>query len=133
MEHNRRILAYVLYILLGATLWVLGAAEIVDAFWSGMGAALFIIGALRLIQIYRFRKDADYRERKKVELTDERNRFICNKAWAWAGYLFILCMGVAVIILKVMGEELLSMAASLAVCFMVILYWVSYLVLRKKY
>ncbi len=130
---NKRILVYILYLLLGVTLWGLGAMELVDAFWSGMGAALFFVGLLRLIRMYRLSKDENYREKVEVENTDERNRFIRNKAWAWAGYLFVMLSACAVIILKVMDQEMLSLAASYAVCLILILYWISYMILRKKY
>ena len=32
-----------------------------------------------------------------------------------------------------MGQELLMMAAFYAVCLLLVLFWVSYLVLKKKY
>ena len=133
MKRERKIFIYIIYIILGITLWGLGTAEVVDAFWSGMGAGLLFISILRMIQLYRFHKDEEYREKIEIETSDERNRFIRNKAWAWAGYLFILVVGVCVIVLKVMGQDMLSLAASYAVCLMLILYWGSYMVLRRKY
>ena len=133
MKSDRRILAWIACIVLGAALLALGAADIIDAFWSGMGSALIAVGLIRSIHFFRFRKDEAYREKCELEKTDERNRFLRNKAWAWAGYLFILVAAVASIALKLLGQELLSVAASSAVCVMVILYWASYLILRRKY
>ena len=133
MKTGRRAVIYGFYILLGTTLMALGVGEVVDAFWSGMGGGLLGVGIVRLIQMYRLKKDDTYREKMETEMTDERNRFLRNKAWAWAGYLFILIAAVAVIVLRVMGQALLSQAASYALCLMLILYWVSYLILRKKY
>ena len=130
---NKRIVTYVVYILIGVTLCGLGFAEVVDEFWSGMGSGLLVVGVLRLVRMYRFRKDENYREMVEIAATDERNCFIRNKAWAWAGYLFILLACSSMIILKIAGQELLSMAASWAVCIMLVLYWGSYVVLRKKY
>jgi len=133
MKRERKLFIYIIYIILGITLWGLGTAEIVDEFWSGMGAALLFISILRMIQLYRFHKDEEYREKIEIETADERNRFIRNKAWAWAGYLFILIMAVCVIVLRIMGQEILSQAGSYAVCLMVLLYWISFMVLRRKY
>lgn len=133
MKSDRRILAWIAYIVLGAALLVLGAADIIDAFWSGMGSALIALGLIRSIHFFRFRKDEAYREKCELEKTDERNRFLRNKAWAWTGYLFILVAAVASIALKLLGQDLLSVAAGSAVAFMVILYWISYLILRRKY
>lgn len=133
MKIEKRIIASIIYIFLGTVLLVLGFTEVIDEFWSGMGSPLIVIGVIRMIQFYRFQKDDTYREKVKIEMADERNRFIRNKAWAWAGYLFMLFMAVFTILLRVMGQDLLATAAGLAVCFMMLLYWICYLVLRKKY
>lgn len=133
MNCSRRTFVYIILILLGATLLGLGWAGSVDEFWSGMGWALVAVSVLRLIQLYRFHKDEAYRENFEIELKDERSRFIRSKAWAWSGYLFILITACSVIVLRVMDQELLSMAASYGICLMLILYWGAYMVLRKKY
>ena len=117
----------------GLALSGLGIAEIVDEFWSGMGSALAIVGALRLLRFYRLKKNESYREKVETAATDERNQFIRTKAWSWAGYLFILCTAVSVIVFKLLGNDLLSQASSWGVCLMLVLYWVSYLILKKKY
>ena len=131
--NGKRIAAQILWAILGCVLLVLGCFEVVDPFWSGMGVALIVVGVMRLIRAYRFSKDASYREKVEIEIGDERNRYLRGKAWAWAGYLFILITAVAVIVLKVVGQELLSIAAGGAICLMLVLYWGAYLLLRKKY
>lgn len=120
-------------IIIGIVLFGLSCFEMVDEFWSGMGSALLVIGALQLIRCYRFNKNEAYREKIEIEEKDERNHFIRNKAWAWAGYLFVMSMAVATIVLKIVGQETLMMAASGSVCFMLTLFWVSYLILKRKY
>ena len=117
----------------GLALIGLGVAEIVDEFWSGMGSALLVVGALRLLRYYRLKKNEAYREKMETAATDERNQFIRMKAWSWAGYLFIICTAVSVIVFKLLGNDLLSQASSWGVCLMLVLYWVSYFVLKKKY
>lgn len=123
----------VFYIILGLILVGLGFAGKVDEFWNGMGSAFLVMGVIQLIRRYRFNKNEVYREKIEIEINDERNRFIRNKAWAWAGYLFVMIMAVACIILRVMGEDTLSMAASGSVCLVLVLFWVSYYILRRKY
>ena len=117
----------------GLALIGLGCAEIVDEFWSGMGSALLVIGIIRLLRFYRLKKNDSYREKMETAATDERNQFIRAKAWSWAGYLFIMVSAVATIIFRILGQDLLSQFASYAVCLMLVLYWVSYFVLKKKY
>lgn len=129
---NRRILS-VIWVVIGIVLVGLAFAGKVDSFWSGMGSALLVVGALQLLRYHRFNKNEAYREKMEVEMNDERNHFIRNKAWAWSGYLFILIAGVSVIVFKLIGQETLSMAASMAVCLILVLYWVTYYVLKRKY
>ena len=50
-----------------------------------------------------------------------------------AGYLFVILAGVSCIIFKIVGQEILSFAASGAICIMLVLYWISYLILKRKY
>lgn len=133
MKIDRRIIANALYIVLGVVLFGLGFADLLDAFWSGMGGALISVGVVRTIHMLRYNNDEAYREEKEIEATDERNRFIRNKAWAWAAYLFMLITAVSTIVLKLLGQELLSIAAGFAICILLVLYWFCYLALRKKY
>ena len=98
-----------------------------------MGSALLVIGILQVLRFYRLRKNTAYREKFETAVSDERYHFIRSKAWAWAGYLFIMACGAAVIVLKLMGLEEWSLAASYSVCLLLLLYWISYLILRKKY
>ncbi len=133
MRKQKGILAATVYIVLGVALLTLGIMETIDAFWSGMGSAMMAVGVIRLVQVYRYRKNETYRQKQELEKTDERNHFLRNKAWAWAGYLFVLITAVATVVLKLMGQDLLSIAAGFAICLMIILYWFSYLILRKKY
>ena len=133
MLNKKYLVLYISYLLIGAVLTGLGIAGIVDEYWSGMGSALLIVGAIRLLRMYRLRSNSVYRERVETEATDERNHFIRGKAWAWTGYIYILSAGAATIILRIMGLDMWSLAASYSVCFMLIVFWISYLILRKKY
>ena len=123
----------ILLLAAGLVLMGLGFAEIVDEFWSGMGSALLVIGIIRLLRFYRLKKNDGYREKMETAQTDERNQFIRMKAWSWAGYLFIMVTAIATIIFRILGQDLLSQVASYSVCLMLVLYWVSYFVLKKKY
>ena len=120
-------------IIAGLALIGLSFVEVVDEFWSGMGSALLVIGIIRLLRFYRLKKNEAYRDKMETAVTDERNQFIRMKAWSWAGYLFIMVTAIATIIFRILGQDLLSQVASYSVCLMLVLYWVSYFVLKKKY
>lgn len=129
---DRKMLS-VIWVVVGLVLIGLAFAGVVDEFWNGMGFALAIVGALQLIRYHRFNKNEAYREKMEIEANDERNHFIRNKSWAWSGYLFIIICGLGTIAFKIIGNEALSMASASAVCLMLVLYWTSYYVLKRKY
>ena len=121
------------WLLLGLALTVLSCLETLDEFWSGMGSALMVVGIVRLLRGYRLSRSEAYREKREVAETDERLHFIRNKAWAWAGYLFIIISAICTIVFKILGQDLLCMVCSGAVCLMLVLFWVSFFILNKKY
>ena len=133
MKYDRRMYLSLFWLLLGAVLVVCSMTEVIDSYWSGMGGGFAGVGIAQLIRHIRYRKNEEYREKVDVASSDERNRFLAGKAWAWAGYLFVLVSGVATIALKVMGQDQWSLAASCALCLLLVLYWGSYLVLKRKY
>lgn len=128
-----RVITSIVEIAVGFGLTVASMFGAVDEFWSGMGTALLIMGILFLIRVIKYKTDNDYKEKCDIERNDERNKYISLKAWAWAGYLFVIIVSVATIILKLVGKEELMMIASGSVCLVLVLYWISYIVLKKKY
>ena len=133
MKKDKRMIVRIIWVVLGTVLIALAFAEKVDVFWNGMGSGLLIVGALNLLRQYRFSKNEAYREKIEIEEKDERNQFIRNKTWAWTGYLFVIISAILCIVFKLIGQEVLSFAASGAVCLILVLYWISYFILRKKY
>lgn len=133
MKQNSRIIINIIWLVVGGILISLSFAGKVDEFWNGMGFGLVGVGFIKLLRLYRLYNNKDYREKMEIEESDERNHFIRNKSWAWTGYLFILTASVFIIIFKVMNQDLLSFVTSMAVCFMLLLYWICYTVLKRKY
>ena len=130
---TKRMLIFVIYILLGAVLFGCGLMEMVDEFWSGLGGALIGVGIVRLMAELRYKKNPEYKEAVDTARNDERNRFLANKAWGWAGYLYVIAAGVGAIVFKIAGMEDLSIFCGLSVSVLVLLYYFSHLWLRKKY
>ena len=123
----------VVWLLLGLALTVLCCFVTHDEFWSGISSALIVIGIVRLLRSYRLSRSETYREQRQVAETDERFHFIRNKAWAWAGYLFVIICAVSTIIFRLLGQDLLCIVVGGAVCLMLVLYWSCFLILKKKY
>ena len=130
---NKRIIANILKIAIGIVLTVCGYTGFIDAYWGGMGTALLFVGILSFIRQFRYSKDIEYKEKVDVESNDERNRYIQMKAWSWSGYFFVIISAFASIILKIAGYDQYSSFAGGCVCLIVLLYWVSFVLLRRKY
>lgn len=128
-----RMLASILEVIIGITLCVCYFANLIDEFWSGMGVALIVVGTLFLLRNIKYHTNEKYREEIDVQNTDERNKFLSLKAWSWAGYLFVIIAAAGTIIFKIIGKEELMMLSSGSVCLVLLLYWISYFLLRKKY
>lgn len=133
MGKNYRFLLSIFWIVLGIVLCACHASGLIEEYWSSMGFAFIVVGILQVIRQIRYRTNEDYREKFDTESRDERNRFISNKAWAWAGYLFVMVAAVGSIVFKLMGREDLMMLASGSVCLIILLYWGSWMVLKRKY
>ena len=131
---KQRFIASIIEIVLGIILVVCCISGIIeDAYWNGMGTALVVVGVLQLIRHIKYKTNDDYRENVDIEVNDERNKYLSMKAWSWAGYLFVLIAAVAAIVFKVLGQDEMVHLASGSVCVIMLLYWGSYMILRRKY
>ena len=126
-DWNKRIYLSIFWILIGAVLFGLGTFDIIDSFWGGMGSGLIAVGIVQTARWVRYRSNSEFREKFDTSANDER------KAWAWAGYISVLAGAVGAVVFKVMGKEELSLFCSMAVCLLLVLYWVCYFVLNRKY
>ena len=132
--NNRRLVMQIFWIVLGAVLVVLSVTEVIQSsLYSGMGGALIAVGILQLIRTVKYRKDPEYREKVDIELTDERSKYLRMKSWAWTGYIIVLVEGVGVIIAMILGYETVQLVLAYSVCLILLVYWITYLVLNKKY
>lgn len=133
MKYSKKIFISIFWVVLGAVLLFLNFNYTLDSYWSGLGTAFIVIGALQIFRQVKYRTNEQYRENVDTRNNDERNRFINGKAWAWAGYLYVLIAAVAIIILQILGLKEISQTISFTVCALLILYWVSHMFLSRKY
>ena len=133
MKKDKRVYISIFWIVLGAVLAVVQFGPQQDSYWSGLGIALLAVGVLQLARRIKYHSNEQYRENVDTQNSDERNRFLSGRAWAWAGYLYVMLGAVAIIALQIAGQREISQTISFTVCALLILYWVSYLFLRRKY
>lgn len=130
---GKRIYMSVFWVVLGGVLVALELTGRIEEYWGSMGFAMMVVGLIQIVRFARYQRDAEYREAVDVQNNDERNRFLANKAWAWAGYWVVIICAVGTIVFKLMEREDLMMFSSGVVCLMLVLYWICYMVLKRKY
>ncbi|MBQ6897178.1 MAG: hypothetical protein IJN69_08240 [Oscillospiraceae bacterium] len=133
MKQDKRVYISIFWIVLGAVLAIWQFAGNTDEYWSGLGIALLVVGVLQLARRIKYHRNAQYRENIDTQNNDERNRFLSARAWAWAGYLYMLVGCIAIIVLQIAGLREISQTISFTVCALLIFYWVSYMFLHRKY
>lgn len=134
MYDNKRLALSIFWVFLGAVLIVLTVTEKLDSgLYSGMGGALLAIGVLQVIRNLKYRTNPEYREKIDTEVNDERNRYLHMKSWSWAGYMTVIIEGIGVVVFTIMRQQLILQVLSWSVCILVFAYWVSYMILSRKY
>ena len=134
MYNNKRFAVSIFWVILGVVLVALSMTGKLDSgVYSGMGVALTIIGLLQVIKHLRYRTNPEYKEKIDTELSDERNRYLQMKSWSWAGYMTVIIEGIGVVVSTVMGQETIRQVLAYSVCLMVLAYWVSHMILSRKY
>ncbi len=118
----------------------LGAAMLAVQFWveekadffSSFGFALIVVGAARLLQYRRITGSEESIRAREIAETDERNLAIAARAGRAAFVIYILLGCCGMIVLQLMQRQELAQLMSLSVCALLVIYWLSYLVIRKK-
>ncbi len=133
MYYNKRKLAVSsMWVMIGAVLLILDLTGVIsNPIYSGMGAVFLVIGILQIIRNVRYHTDKDYKEKIDIAYQDERNKYIRMKAWAWAGYLFIIGASIVSVILHLSGMKLYGQVVSYCICAILVLFWISYMYLYK--
>lgn len=130
---NKRLIVGIISILLGILCQIIYFVGSKDIFWSSLGGGLIGAGIIHLYMVIKYRKSESYRENIDITEKDERYRYISLKAWAFAGYIFIFLCAAAVIAFKLAGYDFYASFLATALCTLIILYVIMYLVFRKRY
>lgn len=132
--NNKRIILSIFWVALGITLVILSVIGVIDSsVYAGMGGALAAIGIMQVMRHIRYRRDEKYREQIDIAVCDERNRFLRLQSWGWTGYIVVLVESCGIVIAMITGQHLVEQILVCSVCLMLVVYWLSYLVLSRKY
>ena len=134
MYNNKKLALSIFWVVVGVVLVVLSVVGVFkDSLYAGMGGALAAIGALQVIRNLRYRSDPAYQEKIDTEYNDERNQFLSMKSKSWAFIIAVVVEGIGVIVAMVLGHQTVQLVLAYSVCLIVAAYWISYMILAKKY
>ena len=99
---------------------------------STFGFAMIIVGIVRIRSYVLITKNEETIKKQQIVETDERNIAIANKAKSVSFIIYILIASVAVIVFQFLNKPQISYIISLSVSVLVLIYWISYWIIRKK-
>ena len=128
-----RMLLFVLYIIIGAAFCVLSFMNLTGEFIYILGAAFIVSGTVQLVRSIRLINNPEKLEERSVAEKDERNIMLNNKARSLAFVIYILAAAIAMVIMYILEIDIVGLTLSYSICGLVVIYWISYFILRKKY
>lgn len=134
MYNNKKLALSIFWVVAGVALVALSVTKVLnDSLYAGMGGALAAVGALQVMRNLRYRSDPVYREKIDTEVNDERNQFLSMKSKSWAFVIAVMVECVGVIVAMLLGHQTVQLVLAYSVCLIVGAYWISYMILARKY
>ena len=128
-----RLFVAISYLILGiAMIVVFNIIKTENNFFSSFGFALAVIGIARIRNYFLITKDEETIAKKQIAENDERNISIANKAKSFAFLAYILVVCTSITILYALNKTQLAFILSGTVCFLLLVYWISYWIISKK-
>ncbi len=103
-----------------------------NEFLSYYGIALVTIGIAHLRRYFRITKNDEAIKKQEILETDERNVAIAVKARSLSFVAYIIATCVLAVVLYFIGKTAVANILSYTICALVLFYWVSYFIIRKK-
>lgn len=72
-------------------------------------------------------------EQREIAEKDERNIMLWTQARSWAFGIYTILAGGAIMVLYAIHMEFAGQIIAYALCALVFIYWVCYMILRRKY
>ncbi len=138
MEYKKklriRLIISVILLIIGLGIIITSNILSVDStFFSPFGLALVVISIVRIRNYFIITRNEERLQKQEIAETDERNLLIANKAKSISFYIYLILSCLSVIVLQLMNKSEIATYISYSVCVMLIIYWISFLIIRKKY
>lgn len=117
---------------LGVLMMILGFLR-TEEYISSLGLMFLIIGIARVIQYRRITQTEESLRQREIAEKDERNVLLWTKARSLTFTIYSIVLALAVIILQLMEVELIPQILAFCLFTMVLIYWICYFALSRKY
>ena len=111
---------------------VFNITETGNEYLSSMGLALMVVGIARIRNYRLITKNEETIRKQEIAETDERNLAIANKAKSTALTIFVMLLCAAIIVLQILSLSVYVLTLSGTLCTLLLIYWVSYWIIRKR-
>lgn len=75
-----------------------GSRAFINGFYMGAGGGLIGVGIVNIIMNCRYLKNPELKRKRAIVETDERNRILGLRTWAYAGYSMFLIMYIGILL-----------------------------------
>jgi len=121
------------YMALGVVMCVLFSGLVAqNGYAFALGVSLAAVGVLRLIKYFRITRSEESMRSREIAAKDERNVSIAHRARSTAFLVCVLLACAASIVMGLMGRVEIAQWIAGAVCVMVVIYLISYFIIRNK-
>lgn len=129
---KKRIINYCTYTALGIIMILISMGSDNDIL-QPFGAAFALMGIARAVHYSALTKNPAALKKREIAENDERNIDIAVKARSLTFTVFGVCGGLSVIALKLLKLNDASQTVAYTLCAMLVIYWLCYFAIKKKY
>lgn len=129
---KKSIIYYIILLVIGLILFILGCFEIVDSFFSGLGGGLCGVSIMKLLRLYKYSKDKEYKDKVELETHDERNIQMAHKAGDMTMRFSVFALCISEIFFFIFKMQTVGYVIGVIICAMCILYYGLYLYYKFK-
>ena len=129
-----RICTMAAYVVIGAVMCILGYSGTVENdYVITWGAALSICGFVKIIQLALIMRNPEKMEERSIAEKDERNIMLMDKASRVAFAAYIMAASIAIAILYLINLPFAGQIVAYTACGFIVIYLISYFILKRKY
>ena len=103
-----------------------GYKDFMPGFYGGTGFGLAAAGVITIIRNLKYLRNPELKEKRRIYETDERNRMLGLRCWAYTGYTMMLSLYIGILI-----SGFISMTVTKTLIFVAALFAVLLLVFRR--